>query len=52
MEVALEEKKFSELNNAQEKTGTDNSISDALNNPLVTDALEIFKGKVLDAKIL
>lgn len=55
MEIALielEEKKNSELNNSQEKTGTDNSISDALNNPLVTDAVEIFKGKVLDAKIL
>lgn len=50
--IALEEKKNSELNNAQEKTGADNSISDALNNPLVTDAVEIFKGKVLDAKIL
>lgn len=52
MRIALEEKKFSELNNTQEKTGTDNSISAALNNPLVTDAVEIFKGKVLDAKIL
>ncbi|MFH1975931.1 MAG: DNA polymerase III subunit gamma/tau [Pseudomonadota bacterium] len=52
MKIALEEKKTSELNNAQEKTGTDNLISDALNNSLVTDAVEIFKGKVLDAKIL
>lgn len=50
--IELEEKKISELNNTQEKTGTDNLTSAALNNPLVTDAVEIFKGKVLDAKIL
>jgi len=52
MEIALEEKKTSELKTDQEKTGTNNLISDALNHPLVTDAVEIFKGKVLDAKIL
>ncbi len=52
MEIALEEKKTSELKIAQEKTGTNNLISDALNHPLVTDAVEIFKGNVLDAKIL
>ena len=52
MEIALEETKTSELKNSQEKTGANNLISDALNNPLVTDAVEIFKGKVLDAKIL
>jgi DNA polymerase III subunit gamma/tau len=52
IEIALEETITSESKNAQEKTGTNNLISDALNNPLVTDAVEIFKGKVLDAKIL
>ena len=52
MEIFLEEKKTSELKTVQEKTGTNNLISDALNHPLVTDAVEIFKGKVLDAKIL
>ncbi len=44
-------KKTSELKIAQEKTGTTNLISDALNHPLVTDAVEIFKGERTDAKI-
>jgi DNA polymerase III subunit gamma/tau len=52
MEVYFEEKKTSEVNTAEGKAETNNLISDALNHPLVTDAVEIFKGKVLDAKIL
>jgi DNA polymerase-3 subunit gamma/tau len=52
MEIALEGEKTSELKTAQEKTGTNILISDALNHPLVTDAVDVFKGKVLDAKIL
>lgn len=50
--IEQEETKTSELKSFQEETGANNLKSDALNNPLVTDAVEIFKGKVLDAKIL
>jgi DNA polymerase-3 subunit gamma/tau len=52
MEICFEEKKTPESDTAKEKAGTNNLISDALNHPLVTDAVEVFNGKVLDAKIL
>jgi DNA polymerase-3 subunit gamma/tau len=52
MEIYLEEKKTDEGRSVQNKTENNKLISDALNHPLVTDAVEIFKGKVLEAKIL
>ena len=52
MEIVLEEKKTAEGETATKKTESSQLINDALNNPLVTDAVEIFQGRVLDAKIL
>jgi hypothetical protein len=52
IEIVLEEKKTAEGETAPKKTESNQLINDALNNPLVTDAVEIFQGRVLDAKIL
>lgn len=52
MKISLEEKNTFEAKSVQNKTENDNLKSEALNQPLVTDAVEIFKGKVLDVKIL
>ena len=52
IEIVLEEKKTAEGETAPKKTESNQLINEALNNPLVTDAVEIFQGRVLDAKIL
>jgi DNA polymerase-3 subunit gamma/tau len=52
IEIVLEEKKTAEGKKAPKKTESNQLINDALNNPLVTDAVELFQGRVLDAKIL
>ncbi|MDP3283335.1 MAG: hypothetical protein Q8M56_02785 [Desulfobacterales bacterium] len=52
VEIVFEEKKTAEGETAPKKTESNQLINEALNNPLVTDAVEIFQGRVLDAKIL
>ncbi len=52
VEIILEEKKKTEDGLPSKKTESNQLINEALNNPLVTDAVEIFHGRVQDAKIL
>jgi len=52
IEIVLEEKKKTEAGPPKKKSESKQLINDALNNPLVTDAVEIFHGRVQDAKIL
>ncbi|RPH47814.1 MAG: DNA polymerase III subunit gamma/tau [Desulfobacteraceae bacterium] len=52
IEIVFEEKKTAEGKKAPKKNESNQLINDALNNPLVTDAVELFQGRVLDAKIL
>lgn len=52
IEIVLEEKKKTDDGFHPKKTESNQLINEALNNPLVTDAVEIFHGMVHDAKIL
>lgn len=52
IQIVLEEKKTTEGEKPQKKTESNHLINEALNSPLVADAVEIFRGRVLDAKIL
>jgi DNA polymerase-3 subunit gamma/tau len=52
VEIALKEKKKDETKKIPRKNETDKLINDALNSPLVSDAVEIFRGRMIDAKIL
>lgn len=52
IEIVLEEKRKDEGGKSPKKIESNNLINEALNSPLVADAVEIFHGRVLDAKIL
>ncbi|MFO7557072.1 MAG: DNA polymerase III subunit gamma/tau [Desulfobacterales bacterium] len=52
MDLLIHIKKIEEENHPQQAGGTVRLKQEALSHPLVTDALEIFNGKVVDVKIL
>ncbi len=52
IEVVLDEKKKDESEALKPKTVSNQLINEALNSPLVADAVEIFHGRVTDAKII
>jgi len=52
IDLIIHTKKLEEENHPQQTGGTVRLKQEALSHPLVTDALEIFNGKVVDVKIL
>jgi len=52
MELVIKTKTVAEDKSRQKKTSSDRSKQEALSHPLVTDAVEIFNGRVVDVKIL
>ena len=52
MDVPITVKETPNNKSQQEKGLTDRLKKEALNHPLVDDAVEIFNGKVVDVKIL
>jgi DNA polymerase-3 subunit gamma/tau len=52
MELIIKTKTIEDGENRQKKTRAGRSKQEALNHPLVADAVEIFNGKVVDVKIL
>lgn len=52
IDVIIRTKKIEEDKHQQKNSGTVRLKQEALSHPLVTDALEIFNGKVVDVKIL
>jgi len=52
IDLIIHTKKIEEENHPQQTGGTVHLKQEALSHPLVTDALEIFNGKVVDVKIL
>ena len=52
MELIIKTKTIEDDESRQKKTGSGRSKQEALNHPLVADAVEIFNGKIVDVKIL
>ena len=52
IKVIIEAKRIQKQDNQDKKSKADRLKQEALSHPLVTDALEIFNGKIVDVKIL
>jgi DNA polymerase-3 subunit gamma/tau len=52
MDVIITAQKTQNNENQQKKSRDSRLKQEALSNPLITDAVEIFNGKVVDVKIL
>jgi len=52
MDVIIKAEKIQNNENQEKKSRDSRSKQEALSHPLITDAVEIFNGKVVDVKIL
>ena len=52
IKVIIEAKRMQKQDNQDKKSKADRLKQEALSHPLVTDALEIFNGTIVDVKIL